>query len=979
MATVYLGRDLRHERPVAIKVLHSDIAAALGTERFLREIRIAARLTHPHILPLHDSGEVRLRSSDPATREPDGRSLLYYVMPYVEGESLRDRLSREKQLPVDEALRITREVGDALKYAHTHDVVHRDIKPENILLEAGHAVVADFGIARAIGEAGADHITRTGVVVGTPAYMSPEQALGGTTVDGRSDLYALACVLYEMLAGQPPYTGPTVESVVRQHVTADVPNVMQMRPAVPPELASALTRALSKTPADRFADTQQFADALTAPGSAAPAPAVATTPRPDAPARAPHANGHREPTRPWQRPLVIAGLTLLVLGISAAAFTRTARVLWARARTIPSLQFRVASGDWETAYRLAKRLESYLPGDSGVAELRSTFADAVRIEGSPPGARIYRRAYSADGSWEFLGVAPLARVILPRYPVVSQLRFEAPRYATGFDVAAATAHSGYGSPTVRFALMPDSAVVDGMILVPGGQVITGMPKIDPSESARIVDFYLGRLEVTNREYQVFVDSGGYQRRDLWTEDFLLDGRRLSWEEAMRRFVDQTGRPGPSTWEAGRYAPDRGDHPVGGVSWFEAMAYARFRGARLPNVFQWARAARFAATGSIVTASNIERVRGGTVPVGSFPGMSGSGALDMAGNAREWVVNESKSAGGRYILGGGWSDPSYAFYESAIHPPLDRSATNGIRLARPVDEAAASDDADRPIEPIFRDYRLERPVPDETFRFYRRLFAYDALPLNARVEQRDSTARWIREKVSYAAAYSGERIIAHIFLPVDARPPYQTVVFFPGSTALRAHSSDSLLSVSMFDYLVDGGRAVVYPVYKGTYERDDGMETSDPDTTNRYREHVIAWQQDARRTLDYLISRPDIDSARVGYLGFSWGGRLAGVMLSMEPRFKAAVLSVAGLNARRAQPEVDDLNYMPRVNVPVLMLNGRHDNTFPLETAARPMFDLLGTPAAEKRFVVVEGVHYVPRNALIRETLEWFDRHLGAVR
>ncbi len=234
-------------------------------------------------------------------------------------------------------------------------------------------------------------------------------------------------------------------------------------------------------------------------------------------------------------------------------------------------------------------------------------------------------------------------------------------------------------------------------------------------------------------------------------------------------------------------------------------------------------------------------------------------------------------------------------------------------------------------------------------------------------------------MSYDAAYGGERITAYVFLPLDARPPYQTVVYFPPSVALRLRSSESPVGLGHIDYLVQGGRAVVYPVYKGTYERDDGTRLSDPDESNRYKEHVIQWQKDVSRTLDYLSTRADIDTTRFAYLGVSFGGRLGSVVLAMEPRFKAASLSVAGLNFRRAQPEVDDLNYVPRVHVPVLMINGLYDNTFPLETAARPMFDLLGSPADRKRFVVAGGVHYVPRHALIRETLDWFDRHLGPVK
>ena len=248
MATVYLARDLKHGRLVAIKVLRPEIAAALGPERFLREIEIAAGLTHPHMLPLHDSGEAD--------------SLVYYVMPFVEGETLRDRLERERQLASEEALAITRDVAEALGHAHAHGIVHRDIKPENVLFEAGHAVVSDFGIARAITAAAGGKLTETGIAIGTPGYMSPEQAMGGERVDGRSDLYSLACMLYEMLAGEPPFTGPSAESVARQHVAAPAPHVSVMRPGVPPAVDQAIARALSKTPADRFATVAEFVRAL---------------------------------------------------------------------------------------------------------------------------------------------------------------------------------------------------------------------------------------------------------------------------------------------------------------------------------------------------------------------------------------------------------------------------------------------------------------------------------------------------------------------------------------------------------------------------------------------------------------------------------------------------------------------------------------------------------------------------------------------
>ena len=261
MATVYLARDLRHDRLVALKVLHPELAATVGPERFQREIRLAARLQHPHILTVHDSGETA--------------GQLWFTMPLVEGESLRDRLRRETQLPVEDALRIATDAARALQYAHDHGVVHRDIKPENLLLTTdGSTLVADFGIARALDTAGIEQLTETGLSVGTPAYMSPEQASGERTVDARSDQYSLACVLYEMLAGEAPFTGPTAQAVIARRLSGEIPPLRRVRPSVPASVEQATLRALAPVPADRFPDAAAFAHAI---ASVTPESAVSTT------------------------------------------------------------------------------------------------------------------------------------------------------------------------------------------------------------------------------------------------------------------------------------------------------------------------------------------------------------------------------------------------------------------------------------------------------------------------------------------------------------------------------------------------------------------------------------------------------------------------------------------------------------------------------------------------------------------------------
>ncbi|HET7038517.1 MAG TPA: protein kinase [Gemmatimonadales bacterium] len=256
MATVYLAADRKHHRKVAVKVLRPELASVLGPERFLREVAIAATLNHPHILAVYDSGDV------------DG--LLFYVMPHIEGESLRRRIDRQGQLPAEEALRITRQVASALEYAHARGIIHRDIKPENILLHEGEAMLADFGIALGLSAAAGTRLTETGLVVGTPEYMSPEQALGERVVDARSDLYSLGCVLYEMLAGEPPYTGPTAQALIAKRLTDPVPGVRRLRGGVPVAVEQALTKALAPLPADRHASVAAFVEALDRP---APAPA----------------------------------------------------------------------------------------------------------------------------------------------------------------------------------------------------------------------------------------------------------------------------------------------------------------------------------------------------------------------------------------------------------------------------------------------------------------------------------------------------------------------------------------------------------------------------------------------------------------------------------------------------------------------------------------------------------------------------------
>ena len=946
MATVYLAHDVKHNRKVAVKVLRPELAAILGAERFVQEIEVTANLQHPHILPLFDSGEAD--------------SFLYYVMPYIEGESLRDKLNRETQLGIEEAMRITTEVADALDYAHRHNVIHRDIKPENILLEEGHAVVADFGVARAVTAAGGDRLTETGLAVGTPAYMSPEQAAGERDVDGRADVFALGCVLYEMLAGDPPHVGSTAQAVIAK-VLAETPTPLSIvRGTVPPHVEAAVQTALAKLPADRFNSMHELQQALEATGK---------TPLPGT-GQARGAHWWRWRMAPWM--LAAAALAAVVV-VGFRVLASNDRETWARTVGLPQLERLAAAEDWEEAYAMAREVGAIVQ-DARLDSLWRTISTPVAVHSRPRGAQVFRRAYTAqDTTWELLGSTPLHITRFPLSPSV--LRLELPGYR------AATIAGGHLEFRDTVVLHPEDSLPEHVAWIPGDlpDYVGGpefafryvSPNLSHAAPVRLGDFLIDRYEVTNEQFKEFVRAGGYKDGQYWTFPFVVKGRELSREEAMARFTDKTGRPGPSTWEFGDYPEGQGDFPVTGVSWYEAAAYARFRGRNLPTVYHWFRAATTWQSAWILPSSNMET--DAPSPVGQHGGMAQFGTFDMAGNAREWVFNASGDQ--RFILGGGWHDSHYVFTVANAAPPFDRSPTNGFRLATYLRDTSNVVLARRPIDRASRDFTREKPVTDELFAVYRRMYVYDRIPLNAAAGPTDTTRDWIREQVSFDAAYGAERVQLYLYTPRNGHPPFQTVVYFPGSNALWMPSFEQYRT-GHAAFVIKSGRAFAFPMYQSTFERDDGFVYRRQDETSTYRDHVIHWAKDLGRSIDYLESRPDIDATKLAYFGYSWGGMLAPIMLVAEPRITAAVLLVPGLSALPTQPEVDPFNFVARTSAPVLMLSGEYDMIHPLETSARPMYDLWGTRDEDKRHVVSPGGHNVPYFLLVQESLDWLDRYLG---
>ena len=630
-------------------------------------------------------------------------------------------------------------------------------------------------------------------------------------------------------------------------------------------------------------------------------------------------------------------------------------------------------GDYPRAFTLATELLAQLPDGALDDAFWEEISVAAEINTDPPGARVFRQTIDADpDDWEALGVTPLDEVRFSR--------------SQGYRVRIEL--QGYRSVEVLHTIFVGMEVFD---IPPLNPVILDSAESLPDGMVRIrgfthdlvdyEDFFIDRFEVTNSEFQEFVVAGGYENPDYWQQALVEDGKEVPFLESMKAFVDRTGRPGPATWSGGVYPSGQGNHPVGGISWYEAAAYAEFVGKQLPTKVHYERVQEFFRENSWLVSPRSNLESDGTWPVGTNRAMTKKGVLDGVGNVREWILNECGDDQ-RGTTGAAWTDSS--FHGSWIIPksPWDRDETNGTRLVRlfdadeKVDRLRGRAEADSR-----RDFRSETPVPEAEYEIYKRMYAYDSLPLNAEVVYEREHEFWTRQRVDFDLPY-GERGGAFLYIPNNLRAGSSPVVLWSGSGYLSLQANDEEGWTSVYDFLIRSGRMVVLPVFKGSYDRDDAdfsilhSDLLDNAAGTQYRDIQIKWIQDLSRTIDYLQTRDDIDASKVGFAGHSWGGQAAPIALALEDRIGAAVLHVGGLwEYFQFLPEADPINFVTRVRTPTLMLNGQYDIVFPYETGQLPMYEMLGTAPEHKKHVVTPGAHLVSRDVLIRETLDWFDKYL----
>ncbi|MBS1792802.1 MAG: protein kinase [Acidobacteria bacterium] len=1002
MGEVYLAKDLRLNRLVAVKILPSDVEIdTTARRRFLREAQAAAALEHPNICTTHEIGE------------QDGFGFI--VMQYVEGETLAARIKAGALRPLA-ALEIAIQIARALGEAHASGIVHRDIKPANIIVSANNQVkVLDFGLAKRVIIDSPDSetssfktiLSQPGMIMGTVSYMSPEQIRGQET-DPRSDLWSLGVCLYEMLFGKTPFGG---ESPV-ERLAAILYREPEKPGPIPDELQRILDRALSKEPENRYQTAREmiadlrhlkqemeFAEQLQIHATTGTSdkeihetlaqflsdnPAIAIHTTSQTPAAGP---------RKSRKNYLFYALVAVVLGVGAFFWWKSHRLERARADLKKVEELARAEKNFE-AYDLALEAAAVLPDDETLAKILPTVSDSLSVNSEPAGAKVYLRRFQPDKDGKFpdrllVGQTPLQDLRIARGNYILQI--EKDGYAPFERTISGTLPRIGGSFIETPPLKIETRLVEldkmpaRMVFVPGGEYSLVNWSRSTESKVRLDDYFIDKYEVTNAEFKEFITAGGYWKKEYWKVPITKDGKPIPLDEALLLFKDKTGLPAPRSWTNQNYADGKADFPVTDITWYEAAAYAEFRGKSLPTIFQWEKAARdgtfdprynampwgFIRQGE--TTDNRANFRGvGTVPANANEfGMSPFGAYNMAGNVSEWNLNQSSE--GFITSGGAWNDLTYSFGDHGEYPGLFAENRIGFRCV--LNTNPSNDQGAEKIPPAATpEYR---PSSDADFKTWLTHYEYDKKPLNAKTVETTETDAWTREKVTFAGE-GGEQAIAYLYLPKNYPRPLQVIHYVPPGDVVRGLRSlpDSIeMFVAPF---IKSGRAVFAVVLKGYVERVFPPGYVLPDnSTVEFRKQMVNWITDLRRGVDYLETRDDLQKDRIGFLGISNGANVGLVLTAVETRYKTLVFESAGLEKDflTRTPETSPIKFASQIRTPKLVINGRYDETFPLNTDAKPLFKLLREP---KKIILYDGGHIPTVEFFVPTVNNWLDETLGPV-
>tara|TARA_Y100001936_G_scaffold230793_1_gene254179 strand:- start:365 stop:2575 length:2211 start_codon:yes stop_codon:yes gene_type:complete len=604
-------------------------------------------------------------------------------------------------------------------------------------------------------------------------------------------------------------------------------------------------------------------------------------------------------------------------------------------------------------------LAEHFPG------LLNKFSTMRNISSKPKGAKVYLSKNTLKPSREiYIGETPIVDLRLPigavklkfskegfqDRTILTKFRWTAPFIPPNLNKLSS-------APVVKIDSLTKTLQIAGII---------------ENKSKYIPAYEIDENEITNRDYNIFLKSPAYSNPVFW-KDLIKKYKLKEFSfRTVSKFIDLTGQKGPSTWSVGKYGEGKGNFPVLGISWFEALAFCEFNNKTLPNIYQWDNAAGMASSNEIIPLSNI--LKKDPIDISSPTAVGVYGLKNMAGNAREWIFNSSGSKR-KFLLGGGFSDEIYLFNWVQSADPLDRSDLNGCRCAKSTNNDIAIGYED--IQTSTKDISKLIPVDDKTYQLYKSQYEYDKFNLNAKLLESKINQTGQRVERVELDSFNNQKMQALLYLPKDIKGPYKAILFYPGSGAISTRSSQRAMNYlhKNRSFLVESGYALILPIFTSTFERGDGLLNSVPNESINYRDHVITWGRELQITVDYLESRNDIDSENIAYMGWSWGGRIGSIMVAIEDRFKTALLIVGGMRVQNKKPEVDPLNFLPRIKIPTLMLNGRYDHFFPVETSQIPMYNFLGTQEKDKKHIIYNTGHSIPFNELAKESLSWLDKYL----
>jgi eukaryotic-like serine/threonine-protein kinase len=1034
MGEVYLAKDTRLERKTAIKVLRGNVAQdEERMRRFVREAKSASALNHPNIITIYEIGEID--------------NTHFIATEHIEGDTLRERL-KGASINLKSALDVAIQVANALDAAHRTGIVHRDVKPENVMIRPdGLVKILDFGIAKlseppvvadglSVNDSEAataiKPYTSPGMIIGTVAYMSPEQARG-LAVDARTDVWSLGVVLYEMAAGRLPFEGQTSSDVISSILQKEPPAFMLFSDEADARLDEIVTKALTKDKEERYQSAKDLfidlkrlkhhldvqaeiertnpAELSNMQGGARSSGISHSISPPVFLGVEITANQTANQTIIADKRITIdsnlarSGSKRIVAIVTAAVLLASIAVWvvwhrrnlsWAR-NQVPQIETLSSNGNYFAAYDLATETQKYLPNDSTIIRLMPTISDTLTVTSEPSGAQVYLKRFSPDVAGNFpprqvVGTTPINNLRVARGQYI--LYIEKDGYAkTERTVSGAIMHAGsliVLPPPIRVEekLIATDKMPDRMVFVPGADYRLVAWARPTDARVRLNDYFIDKYEVSNQDYKEFINAGGYLKKQFWKYAFIKDNKTLSWEEAMKEFKDRAGLAGPRSWSGQNFPEGKADYPVTDITWYEAAAFAAFKGKQLPTIFQWEKAARngkrlnlvnympwgvFDPGGTLDYHANFNN--NGTMPVNSLEfGMSPFGVYNMAGNVSEWSLNETSE--GFVADGGAWGEPSYMFANYAAFPGFYSSNKVGFRCALNFADATGDQGAMR-IDSK-KEIPVYTPSSDASFNNWLSYYRYNKTPLDPQIVEVKETNEWRREKITFNGA-DGERAIAYLYLPKNFPRPLQVIHLSPATDVENGLLPLPDAIEDLLAPFIKSGRAVFGVVLRGYIERlrPEGYAEPEP-TTVEYREKIVNWITDLRRGLDYLETRNDIDARRIAFYGPSAGARIGLILAAVENRYASVVMRGAGLWKSYVPwiAEANPINFASHIRATKLMVHGRYDETLSLRTDAEPLYKLMPEP---KRLVLYDGGHVAPFEFMVTTMNGWLDETLGPVK